>query len=678
MRHVALALVTAAALLGAPAARAQTLNQAGIARLNADVQALWAHDAIPMAEQQGLVELKKLIGQTHNVANICDATITEAHFVHVAAPVAPGLTKLDGSGIRGALPLSGGVSIAAEVRVHCHGCIFGIDWYDDFNVGIQLDNLAAGFAIDLDSSDPTAPKVTRIYPPTLAFTLRVTSTSDVVKYLGWITSSLVNPIGRAVATVALDYLSKKVNVTQVTPQVAGLGSTLAPVAPADLEGSAVKLERDLVAHKMPFGDCVEGKFDRDYNGTWEDSLNDPAFNPGNLDLVKVDTADDAACDTGWYLGGLAFRYGATHSPEALAHAKQVIATYVTLFNMRGTPGDLNRSITPVGAGIAVDTAHGYFVGTYQGKQYILSNWVSRDAYTGAFFGCSLAHDLIDDPQAKADAGNCVQWGLDYLLANHWTNRKKDGSYDQQWVGCLDQQYAWVLAAYRCNPAKYAAVLDQYKGYSDLIWTGVWLSVLDPFDQYFKYDLGAAALHTALRCETDPVRWQRVYQALAMMRHFVGHHQNAQLNSIYLAADASSVARLGVENANLLTRWLRQPRRYLTHDLRSDPTIEKVTYTLPFDPNSLFPGAGIQQSTVMAKYPIPVEKRISAGERWDRSPYSLHEDYLWGPEARHEGESLDYLLPYWMARFYGAIPAPRVRGTVTGVSVSPAATGGLIR
>src|SRR5438552_15566244 len=115
MRRLALALVSAAALFGAAEARAQTLNQAGIARLNADVQALWAHDAIPIAEQQGMIELRKLIGPTHNVANICDASIVDVHFVRLTAPVAPGVTKLDGAGIRGGLPPPGTITIAAEV-----------------------------------------------------------------------------------------------------------------------------------------------------------------------------------------------------------------------------------------------------------------------------------------------------------------------------------------------------------------------------------------------------------------------------------------------------------------------------------------------------------------------------------------------------------------------------------
>ena len=56
-------------------------------------------------------------------------------------------------------------------------------------------------------------------------------------------------------------------------------------------------------------------------------------------------------------------------------------------------------------------------------------------------------------------------------------------------------------------------------------------------------------------------------------------------------------------------------------------------------------------------------------RWDRSPYSLHEDYLWGTEAGHEGESIDFIFPYWMARYYGAIRPPRVILTATDVSLS---------
>jgi len=303
----------------------------------------------------------------------------------------------------------------------------------------------------------------------------------------------------------------------------------------------------------------------------------------------------------------------------------------------------------------------------------MSGYVSRDAYTGTLFGLSLAHDLIDDPQTKADAGARLQEAFDYLLRNNWTHRRADGSMDENWQGCIEQQYAWVVAAYRTNPTKYAATLDRYKGYCDILWTGIWMSCLDQYYQYFKFALSTACLHTALRCETDPVRFQRTYQGLAMIRRFVGHHQNAQFNSIYLAHDASSVTRLGEENRNLLTRWLRQKRRYIDHDLRSDPTIEKETYTLPIDPNQFFPSAGYTQAVTIAKVPIAVEKRISTSMRWDRSPYSLHEDYLWGPEAWHEGEGIDYMMPYWMARYYGACRPPRRIFEATAVSIDTGAT-----
>lgn len=671
MTRFALAIVFVAAILGSTEGRAQSLNQAGVARLNADVQALWAIDGVPLARAQGLAELQKLVGQTHNVANICDATIVQVSSLTLDAPVAPGVTRLDGSRIEAALPLAGTWRVVAEVRVHCHGSIFGIDWYDDFNVGVELRDLAVGAKVDLDSSDPTAPKLVRVHPPTLNYNLKVTSTSDVVQFLGWLTSGTVNGVSKAVATVGLDYLVKKLDLTQYTPQVVGEGSALAPVQPADLERAAVRLEHELVTIKMPFGGCVEGKFDRDYLGTWEDSLNDPSFNPGTLDLVAVDTAGDEALMTGYYLGALSFRYAATRSPEALAHAKQALAAYRILLTMRGAPGDLNRSITPF-HGQPLDAQDGDYADTFQGKQYVMSGYVSRDAYTGTLFGLSLAHDLLDDPRAKAEAAALLEMALDYLLANHWTHRKHDGSFDERWQGAIEEQYAWVNAAYRCDPVKYAAVMDQYKGYSDILWTGIWLACLDPYYSYFKFALGSACLHTALRTETDPVRWQRTYQGMAILRHFVGHHQNAHFNNFYLAADPSSVARLGAENKNLLTRWLRQPRRYVVHDLRSDPTIEKVDYTPPYNTSLLFPGQNVPQTVQVAKVPLPVEKRISTSMRWDRSPYSLHEDYLWGVEARHEGESIDFLTPYWMARYYHAIAGPPVRHPPVATAVSAAA------
>ena len=79
------------------------------------------------------------------------------------------------------------------------------------------------------------------------------------------------------------------------------------------------------------------------------------------------------------------------------------------------------------------------------------------------------------------------------------------------------------------------------------------------------------MRTETRC-ARPAAWMRAYQGIAIMRRFIGHHENAQFKSYYVALDPSALAAQGPEVKNLLTRWLRRPRRYMIHDLVNDPSI----------------------------------------------------------------------------------------------------------
>jgi hypothetical protein len=348
--------------------------------------------------------------------------------------------------------------------------------------------------------------------------------------------------------------------------------------------------------------------------------------------------------------------------------------------MKGTPGDLNRMIMPMSAypGGAGALKSDEYVVNYQGVDYFASDYISRDCYFGTFFGLSHVYDLVDDPQAKADAGRLIECAIDYLLANNWTWRKRDGSFGERWQGVLEQQYAWLEVAARVNPAKYGATRAAYAGFADIMWTGFWIAVMDPYYSYYKFELGGGSIYTVLRLENDPVRWQREYQSMAIMRHFIGHHENALFNGYYFAADASSKSRLGDENKLLLTCLLRQPRRQVRYDITGDTTIEHSTYTLPVDPNLLYPDPNnTTPATIdVAKYPIPVEKRCAAGFAWSVSPFRLKSGNPWAANPNWEGESQDFTLPYWMARYYGAIAAPTrtVSGTASATAVGATAVG----
>jgi hypothetical protein len=49
-------------------------------------------------------------------------------------------------------------------------------------------------------------------------------------------------------------------------------------------------------------------------------------------------------------------------------------------------------------------------------------------------------------------------------------------------------------------------------------------------------------------------------------------------------------------------------------------------------------------------PVPVEERVHTDFLWQRSPFLL----FGGGAGTIEGNGIDFILPYWMARHYGVI------------------------
>ena len=49
-------------------------------------------------------------------------------------------------------------------------------------------------------------------------------------------------------------------------------------------------------------------------------------------------------------------------------------------------------------------------------------------------------------------------------------------------------------------------------------------------------------------------------------------------------------------------------------------------------------------------PIPVPQRVRTDFLWQRSPFLIYG----GGIGNIEGAGIDYILPYWMARYYGVL------------------------
>src|SRR5207245_487722 len=95
-------------------------------------------------------------------------------------------------------------------------------------------------------------------------------------------------LGGAAVGVAAQYLAQKLDLiaTQSAVVLNAGGPGLPPIAvdAAKLQSAALRLGDDIESIRTPYGPVIETHFDKDYSGTWGDSLADPTFSPGNVNF----------------------------------------------------------------------------------------------------------------------------------------------------------------------------------------------------------------------------------------------------------------------------------------------------------------------------------------------------------------------------------------------------------
>jgi uncharacterized protein (TIGR03437 family) len=130
-----------------------------------------------------------------------------------------------------------------------------------------------------------------------------------------------------------------------------------------------------------------------------------------------------------------------------------------------------------------------------------------------------------------------------------------------------------------------------------------------------------------------------------VRDYTASHQNAFFDLVDRALNGPNTAR-DVETRSLLDQWLLRPRR-----------------DFPVDLTSKFRTCNNGDSCI----PIPVPSRPTTDFVWQRDPFQL----AGGGAGFIEGAGIDYILPYWMARFYGVIqPAMVESAAAASAAVTP--------
>ena len=363
------------------------------------------------------------------------------------------------------------------------------------------------------------------------------------------------------------------------------------------------------------------------------------------DSIYYDDAGDSALWTGVYLAAESFRYFVTRSPDALANVQKALNGIRKTSQISGN-GLLARCVFPKD-GLGVDYfksqegRHGIYEEKIDGEDYYWVDNGSRDQYAGVFFGLAVAHELVDQPDVESLTRGLVTSLVIYLLDHWWTPKDPhSGKLSTTFLHRPDMRLAILQIARHVAPDQ-KRFSDEYKKRRRtsawLVPAPVWYECRNPYDSYFKFNLIALYLYNLIRLEQleDPQsKYLKHYRkAFRKFRETTKDHGNAHFNMIDCALNGLEAKR-DQETIELLDLWISRGLRRKAVD---NPNVKVCGKNRACDP-------------------IPVDKRPCAGFLWEVTPFQIAGD----GNLRLEYAGVDYLLPYWMARYHDVLKStPRM-------------------
>ena len=378
------------------------------------------------------------------------------------------------------------------------------------------------------------------------------------------------------------------------------------------EADALAISANIQAKHLPFGTIL-----------------DPIYaSPTSNQIVGYTRCGDSALWTGAYLAAEAFRYKVTASTDAMANVKGAVAGLTSLLDVTGN-NLLARCIvqasSPYAAGIASEEAAN---GIIQAAPWFWVANTSRDQYVGAIFGLGIAYDMVNDAGVQSSISSLVTLLVRFLTGNNWTIAEQ-GSGDS-FLLRPDELLALLQVARHVNSNEFSTYYEEQKYLQ-----GFTVGAPAGFDtlsdsSYFKFNLDYMTFYNLVRLEGSS--FQSVYSsAYQLVRDHTSSHLNAFFDIVDRGLNGVNANRDG-ETRMLLDQWLERPTRNFYVDLTKSVAV-----------------CGSQ-----ACQPIPVPLRPPADFLWQISPFQLTGGGTGGGSGIIEDNGIDYILPYWMARYYGVI------------------------
>jgi uncharacterized protein (TIGR03437 family) len=390
--------------------------------------------------------------------------------------------------------------------------------------------------------------------------------------------------------------------------------TAFPVAAS--EADALSISAKIQARFLPFGTILE-----------------PIYaSPTSKQIIDYTDCGDSALWTGAYLAAEAFRYNVTQSADALHNVRSALAGLKALSDVTGD-NRLARCMVLASSPYAASIASQESSNTIkQNPPWIWVDNTSRDQVVGAFFGLGAAFDLVNDSSVRSDISALATRLLGFITRHWWSpNDDITNTFEER----PEELQMLLEVARHVNPSNRVSgpllVLP--------IFTGVDIDVLSN-SSYFKFNLDFMSFFNLVRLGNDS-SYLNAYQ---IARNHTASHQNAFFDMVDCALQGPNSAR-DAEARRLLDEWLLRPAR--------DPYVD-LTNT-------------VKVCGSEACSPVPVPLRPPTDFLWQRDPFEL----TGGGASRVESPGIDYILPYWMGRYFGVISPGSVQSSAApSVAVAP--------
>lgn len=336
-------------------------------------------------------------------------------------------------------------------------------------------------------------------------------------------------------------------------------------------------------------------------------------------------------------------------------------------------------------------------------EYYCEDGTSRDAYAGTIFGLLAAFDLVgrDQPQMRHRIRDDIVTLVNFAVKYYWNTPRPHGRISlpiptgpggvpcsllpaspcghdfENFVSPL-----FVLQPiHRMNMAQAARhVVHADPGRDDAAkWDEIWtvelltdlpfldveyeVDAVQPNESYYKFNLLHLTSYDVIHLEEDPLTRSVFKQAFGVLDRTTGDDVNAHFETITYALSGER-SRLDAAIAHL-RQWRDYRARVdtvtsTTNSTRCGTSLECV----PEDQLEIIQPTPLGEETIVvpgtstdlrARRPLPVAQRAETDFLWQRPPTQLDG----GESLTHQFPGIDYLLPYWMLRYYTEAAPPPV-------------------